>query len=333
MRAGKTTIRASVRRGFTLIELLVVLSIIAILFTLTAGAVLRFTGVQQKNNTQNQLIKLATLIRDRWTIATSIAYKEPMSSTLSSWIDSNFGTSGNAPLRRVIYVKLRLRQEFPQTFDEALNNNIPAAFGTVPSELKPLSVYSQYLSNKSITGSASVSVVTGQAPFESAACLLMVLQRGSSGAGFSPEDLGVGSVVNFPLTPGSTTTVPALVDGWGAPLAFFRCPSGDPVLNPSGTGGQAGNANDLTDPQGLLCTPSWRSSPGWYSVAANATNFQTVIGYTLPTTVGNSFYLPPLIVSGGPDKQFGLDSVATPQVPASSTSPNPYDNLSTASPP
>jgi prepilin-type N-terminal cleavage/methylation domain-containing protein len=309
------------RPGFTLIEMLVVITIIALLLTLSAAAILRFTGVGQRNATQAQLTKLATLLRDRWNIALEIARKEPIPTTpvnVVSWIDTNFGTTTNTPLRRVIYIKLKLRQEFPMTFDEALNLT---ATSPLPSPLPALPVYQQYLTNLGIAGSSAQT-----APYESAACLAMILQRGSSGAGFTPEDLGVGAAVNFP---NGASSIPALVDGWGSPLAFVRSPAGDPVLNPGGA--RSGPSNDTTDPTGLLCVPTWLASTvpvtGGGTVAVT-TNFDTVFGYTPPSTSpATSYYLPPLIVSPGPDKILGLDTTATP------TSTAADDNLSTATPP
>jgi prepilin-type N-terminal cleavage/methylation domain-containing protein len=303
------------RPGFTLIEILVVITIIAILLTLSAAAILRFTGVQQGNNTQNQLAKLGPLVRERWNLAANSARQDPLSSTVVTWIDTNLGSSGNPPLRRVLYVKLKMRQKFPMSFDEALNVSLKAAFPGLPAELDTPAFYKQYLSNIGITGAGTAQT----APYESAACLLMALQGGAAGGGFDPEDLGVGSVV--PFTAGSAN-IPTLVDSWRTPLAFIRSPTNDPILNPGGA--RSGPSNDLLDPQGLLCVSSWLSM----TTPAVSANFTTIFGYTLPNaSPPTSYYLPPLIVSAGPDGKLGLDIVAT-QI---STDAN--DNLSTATPP
>jgi prepilin-type N-terminal cleavage/methylation domain-containing protein len=303
------------RSGFTLLELLVVLAIIATLVALSAAAIMRFTGVQQISNTRDQLVKLGSIVRDRWKIETNIFRTEPMDTTVKTYMDTTFGTTGNEGLRRVIWIKLRLRQTFPMTFAEALTPPSGLAAGTA---LDPLPVYKNYLmTTYGVTSSTT-------APFESAACLLMALQRGSSGAGFQPDDLGRGSTLN--LTAGSVT-IPALVDAWGSPLQFYRWPTGDPILNPGGA--QAGAGNDPTDPTGLLESPTWLS--------ANGAAFATVFGYTPPSaTAGGaaqSYRLEPLIVSWGPDGLLGLDTVtATPTVSASGTNDS-ADNISTATPP
>jgi prepilin-type N-terminal cleavage/methylation domain-containing protein len=325
--------RAGRRGGFTLLELLVVLAIITLLVALTAGAVLRYTGTQQGSNTNTTLSKLTLFSRRQWNTLSEQAFRESIPSTAAiSYVQQIAGTD---PARmQVVWVKLRQRQAYPRSFDEALNvgaSALPTLGGvSPPGELNPLATYSTYLNGLGITGSNA-----NMAAYESSACLLMALQRTVGGGGLNPDDLGVGAVRDFPAysTAGTTTgsNVKALVDGWGSPLAFFRTPTGSTELNPPASGGStaappSGAGNDTSDPQGLLCSAGWQmTSTG--ATTTQYTNFASVFGYSPPlrgSGAPQSFKLQPLIVSPGADKKLDLDGTAA------STGAYSGDNISNA---
>jgi hypothetical protein len=303
----------------------VVITIMAALMALTASAVLKFIGVQQTSNTQSTLDRVQSQLARAWSKVKDEAYKETIPVPVSSWIQTYLsGSDANTTERvRVIYVKLKLRQAFPMSFNEALYPpTLPAPAGACP--LPPLPAYQTYLSSMAITGSSPQT-----APIESSACLLMALQRGVSGAGIDPSVLTAGGAAgNFQLSP--TSSIPYLTDAWGRPIFFTRVPAGNLYLNPTtnpttGTPNiantytvispmflsgfpvicysQAGN-NDPGDPQGYLVSTAWRTAFGlqFYSVTS-----EVVPGLPLPANspfnaqaANTSFKLGPMVASGGP---------------------------------
>ncbi len=133
------------RDAFTLIELLVVIAIIAALVALSASAVIKFLGSQQQANTQSTLDRTQAKLNVAWSKLKDTAWHETIDPTVDAWIRQNLaGNDANATLRvRVIYVKLRQRQVFPMSFNEALNK--PVMYGIPPkpiqSPLPPLPAY------------------------------------------------------------------------------------------------------------------------------------------------------------------------------------------------
>src|SRR5262245_4623013 len=133
-------------RGFTLIELLVVLSIIAVLAALSAAATARFVGVQQASNTRATLAQLQSRLDAQWAAVTRRAKEEAIPPQLRGNPDflAMAGADAHAdPRARVVHVKLRLRQAFPASFDEALN----------PYPLPPLAPYAALLRGLGVRGS------------------------------------------------------------------------------------------------------------------------------------------------------------------------------------
>jgi hypothetical protein len=195
--------------------------------------------------------------------------------------------AGNDEKRaRVMYVKFRLKQEFPTSFAEALN----------PAPMQPKKNYVKYLSNLGVTTS------NPPANYESAACLYMALSEGTSGVKTNLDQLNVG-VKSF----GPNGQIKAVVDDWGNPLVFARWPTGDPTLD-----GLAPVKNpklrDLQDPEGLLTNATW-----WGTVAApnpNRVAFeQNAHSLKKPddaTGQPYEYYVIPVLVSAGRDGKLGV---------------------------
>ncbi|HEY7331144.1 MAG TPA: prepilin-type N-terminal cleavage/methylation domain-containing protein [Gemmataceae bacterium] len=284
------------REAFTLMEMMVVITIMAALIALSASAVMKFIAVQQTTNTQSTLDRVQSQLIKAWSKVKDQAIKESIDPSVMLLK----GTDPNAQERaRVLHIKLKLRQAFPMTFNEALN----------PAPLQPLQGYVSYLTNLGITGSSAAT-----APIESSACLLMALQRGVSGAGIDPSDLTAGGAAgSLPLPGGS---LPYLTDAWARPIFFTRVPAGNLYLNPvtptsvanvyttlpwSLTTGlpvtcysQPGS-NDPGDPTGLLVSTPWRTVYGPPFFAATSE-----VVPLLPQGANTSFKLAPMVASGGP---------------------------------
>jgi prepilin-type N-terminal cleavage/methylation domain-containing protein len=272
------------RRALTLVELLVVIAIISTVAALSAATTLKFLGVQQVNNTRTTLAKLQGQVEARWAEVTRRARDESIPEVLRANPDfaAMAGDDARSARRaRVIYVKLRQRQAFPMTFDEALN----------PYPLPPLAPYVTFLRGLGVSGSTPTTQ-----PFESAVCLLMALERAPGDGGVKPEDMGLAPL---PVTlPGGVRT-PCLVDARETPLAFCRWPTGCVELNP---GGPSPGWNDACDPEGLLNVPGWLAGPG-------AALFRRLC-HDVPARPANagpsSYFATPMLASAGPDRRMDL---------------------------
>jgi prepilin-type N-terminal cleavage/methylation domain-containing protein len=155
------------RPGFTLIELLVVVAIIAILVSMGAGAYLRYISTQKERNTRALLQKLHTAVSQQWSkeYYEIEAEKQPIPSSFLSM------ASGNTRLARILWYKFKCRASFPMTYEEALNPVVGSSI-LQPSELRPFAPYVAGLRGR--TGAIDPTT-------ESAACLLLALQRPRGG--------------------------------------------------------------------------------------------------------------------------------------------------------
>jgi prepilin-type N-terminal cleavage/methylation domain-containing protein len=286
--------RRSGRAGFTLIELLTVIGIIAVLIALSASAVIRYIGVQEKSNTQTALNNLGPLLKAQWDrVYEQAYYKDPRSAVFQTNATVTLLGGGDRERQRVIWTYLRLQQAFPMSLNEI--------FSPLPGALPPDTDYVTKLASLGINSgnwtTYQTALYQNRIPYwwiMNSALLLMALQRGESGGGVTGDILGSSSVQFFSL--GNGNNISALVDAWGMPLYFVRWPTGYQGLNPGGA--PVGKLNDPLDPQGYLTAQSWVSSSAY-------NKFQGLFHPLAGTT--NSYKLIPLIVSAGLDQQLGID--------------------------
>jgi prepilin-type N-terminal cleavage/methylation domain-containing protein len=303
------------RGAFTLIELLIVLALITVLIALTAGTVLRVIDTQQRSNTQTALAKVQSALTRQWAAYKDQFFKEDAPRLYPKQWNAVMAIAGNDPARaRVIWVKVRQKQTFPISFNEALTP-ITLAAGV---QLPPLPAYVSGLGAAGITAADSGAC-------ESSACLLLALQQSPSGGGVKLDDLGVNSSIKVcPTNLGKQ--INALVDGYGTPLQFCRWPTGSAIPLGNSALGQLGAANDPTDPQGTLTVQSWLSSAG-------RTQFQAlchIVPNRLPagnTTQPASNVLIPLVASAGADKLIGLNATNFSPDPINYPPGSDNDNL------
>src|SRR5579862_8357268 len=105
------------RRGFTLVELLVVIAIIGVLAALSSWAVFAMMGRQQTRNTSATILTANKLLQTRWAavIASAKSNKETPSTAAYAL------AGGNTERARVIWIKLRQIEAFPQSYAEITN--------------------------------------------------------------------------------------------------------------------------------------------------------------------------------------------------------------------
>lgn len=282
------------RRSYTLVELLLVIAIITVLVGLSASALFQFIAGQHEKNTKFMETQLSGALNKHWTAVAETAQKEnwqtPDNATALPTIRAWAG--GDDRRARVMYVKFRLKQEFPTTFDEALK----------PTPLPAKPTYAAYLAKLGITGSSPST-----AAYESSACLYMALMVTTSGTKIDPDKLGL-AVREFDAPSGK---IKAFTDDWNNPLVFARWPWADPNLQ-SLAPVQNSNMLDKDDPDGRLLDANWQrqtSFPG-----GGLAEFQRY-GHpvTNPPPKGQPFayYLIPVIVSAGRDGQLGLSNLQT----------------------
>src|SRR5688572_28702431 len=158
------------RSGFTLMEMLVVIAIIGILAALVTTAVFMVMGGQQGSNTETGIQTVQKVLEQQWKAVIEKADKE----------DIPFGvldmagevSAGDNPKRaRVIWKKLRLKQEFPQSYDEA---KAPFAGGGTFVTAANLPAKKAY--------QTAIGARSGTGPATSAACILLSLQQNRAGS-------------------------------------------------------------------------------------------------------------------------------------------------------
>lgn len=257
------------RAGFSLVEILVVLAIIAILGALAAAATMQVIGTQRSSNTELTLRKLMKGLDDHW----QAVIQDAKSQGIQGIPDAiKFGGSnshgllamagGNEQRALVIWTKMRLKQQFPTNFVEAVCPTPAAVNGRLNNGpvlpwviLPPDPLYVRTITPADpLTNPAFASglipqefqtggVVQFPRAFEGAACLYMALSRSRKGIPSIVDTLGsaesISGIYAFPgnpmptyAPPGGTPSTSAhriLVDAWGMPLTYYRWPIGGQV--------------------------------------------------------------------------------------------------------
>jgi prepilin-type N-terminal cleavage/methylation domain-containing protein len=277
------------RRGFTILEMLVVCAIILILVALVVAGSMRMAEAANRRNTNRTVMKLSLVLRGHWDAVVSQAQTESIPSNVLAMAGNNSARA------RVIYVKLRLRQEFPTSFAEALN----------PAPLPPLPTYQTALATAPVPS----------ADIQAATCLWLTLKQQRSNVAFNPDTELSASEIGT-LGPG----LKYITDGWRGPVVLYRWPTGNTDFNP-GDKPQPGT-NDGGDPTGLLSDPAWFTAVDPITNQACWSEFAAVCH---PVAAGMSYNLAnPVVASPGPDGAFGLDPTMA-VINVGATADNVYD--------
>ena len=268
------------RPGFTLVEMLVVIAIIGVLASLSAAAIFRWIGNQSQDTTETVLRDVYQVLERQMKAVVEKADKETIPASVLTM-------AGNDQRRaRVIWKKLRLKQEFPTTFAEALNPYAAPGSPISATDLPAKVPYVRALS-KAVSG-----------PGDSAACLLLALSQNRGGIRLSPDELP-----SNVLGDSNGDGVKELLDAWGKPISFYRWPTGNTELlsmNPAPAGSKAAKFADPLDPDGLLLSPTWYGSTGYKQFVA--------LCHPVSLNGQTALYIIPSLASAGRDNQFGLDA-------------------------
>ena len=157
---------------------MVVIAIIAILMALTAGAIMQVLGSQKKTASETIIQSIASALQQQVTATVHDAKQETYPPELLSL------ANGNDRRARVLWIKLRLKIEFPTRFEEAWDPSWPLGYANSPVPLPPKNEYQRALQR--------IGWVSGTPlrPSESSACLFLALTQGRRGqsAAFNPQD-------------------------------------------------------------------------------------------------------------------------------------------------
>jgi prepilin-type N-terminal cleavage/methylation domain-containing protein len=291
-----TTKRRGSRPGFTLLELIIVIAIIAVLTALATGVAMRFFGIQQQRNTEVTITKAYETLKRQWDQVISDANGErlpPTDPMLNAIYTTQFkmaplNPTGDDLVARVLWIKARLRQQFPMDYSEIIAATPPSQLYFTPPQSTPpgwlplplgslpaLPSYYKALNNAAMTAGlpnvTNLLTLTGTPPAptptdaENASCLLMAISEARNGIAFNSDNVGTGAVGDT-----DNNGLLEIVDGWKRPLRFYRWPTGNieiDALNPAQPGNRSYAFRDPQDRDGLLLGYGWWN--GTHTAAMN----------------------------------------------------------------
>jgi len=260
------------RAGFTLLELLVVIAIIGILAALAAGAYFRVSAAQQLKRSEATVKKIATGFQSQWN-AVIDDVKDEIKNGKASNTNLLSLTGQDRDRVNAAWLKMRLRQEFPQTFDD-VNSLGYSSYGLTAKQ-----AYNEVFG---LTSDTTASDYQGK---ESAILLYLALKQNRRGAGMNADDLGPNTVGTISYK-GKNFNV--FVDAWGTPICFERWGT-TPYLNTAAL-------NELTAAPYVHSTSQADSQDPFGKIA----NWSPAAAILRLRTDGKNFT--PVIYSQGPDK-------------------------------
>jgi len=206
------------RPGFRLLELIVVIGIIILLAGLTMGAIFRVRESQMEK-TSNEAVRKAQIAIEQQTKAAGDQIRSEFNSVPQPIKEMTRTQNGgyDAPRADALHGKLRLRQEFPQSFVEADRKRFLAAYPVFDPNVNPQLApqLATYLP-KAIFTVATQGLSNDTADNEAAMLLYLILSQGRGGVSFNVENIPTKTV-----TIGGAQ-VKVFVDAFDHPITFRR---------------------------------------------------------------------------------------------------------------
>lgn len=339
------------RTGFTLIELLVVIAILTVLAALTSGAYFRIRAAQMVSSTEATLTQVSTGFDRIWSASRDQAEKEFTSSRLPG--ANNYDAlvtycfAGAVPTAendrskakeraKALWMYLRMKNEFPQTFMESHNT---ITLGNAIS-LPPKTTFTSKVPAWP-TNCDSAVTAANMANSQAAVLLYLILtEKGARGETFGSDTLSARSATitlrNTLVNPAQTRTFTVFTDAWGTPLTYIRFFSSSDVNQRPFARHVSLSGSDSQDPFDVnFRLPD--NSPGAFqqngnpdsAAAQRGAAARTVIGIS-PQLFKNTRNWIPVIASAGPNREWNsLNVLGVPFAGTDSNTGLMIDDLAT----
>lgn len=318
------------RRGFTLVELLVAMGVLAILAGMVTAALVSVNGQARKARCEAELTAMNAILQSRFEEFLTLRINNGAEVDRVPPGSDDWVTLGQEASRvRLINLRDQLRYELPDRksdlmFPPQTSAGVPALGPTTQIRIRNfdavgagtgigrvtyrrpvppvLQSYRQAIANLTGTTLGPNWADNWTEQYESSECLYLILAS-TTVAGRN----GLDSVRQSQIRDTDGDGVPEILDPWGTPIAWMRWPVGYWL-----TYAERANWPALTDSDRLtqilqrkqelgrdqydLLRVDWRNVDGQTSSAAP----------TDPVQVNDTFNVPPVIVSAGPDGEFDL---------------------------
>lgn len=254
------------RGAFTLIEMIVVISIIALLMTLTAAAVMRLRESSRESNTNVHLNKIHMELQKQWNAQVALIKSEPIPPAI---VELTKDQNGNPDLlrARALHTKLRLRQEFPQNFSEL----VPSPPLTINGQTYVYPVKAAF--KTALKAPVAVEVIPES---QSAALVYLILSQGSGGSTTDVDSIARTKLMDYPQQNNAPPIqLKVFADEWGNHIGFHRWADDDmtdvlaelnlpPFVASPTPAPPAISKNDPQDPEARLQPlPPGSTQPAW----------------------------------------------------------------------